>query len=266
MIEDALKNLGLNETQMNLYRLVLSLKEVPASILAKRLKIPRSTSKYSCEQLVQRGLLSRFQKNQTWFYTPYSPDSLHLLIDDEQRKLDRKRELLDAVLPELKALYLGDGSIKSLRFFEGEDAVIRMFMDVLDSEEEIYGVIHYPDELPEKLAEFIRNVYVPRRKHSKQASWILFNDTPQAMKYREQDYGMNRISLLVPTEHFPFDICMHIYGQKLAFYSYRLGSVSGVIIEDPSVLQLQRSMFKMAWNLARTLPKNANLSQVDLSY
>ena len=37
--------------------------------------------------------------------------------------------------------------------------------------------------------------------------------------YRKLDKEMNRVSLLVSSEDFPFRITYHIYGDKVAFYS-----------------------------------------------
>ena len=93
---------------------------------------------------------------------------------------------------------------------------------------------------------------------------MLYNNNALTKKYVALDQQMNRVSMLIPIKEFPFDAGCHIYGEKVAFYSYQGQEIFGVIIEDPFIRQSQFSVLKLAWNYARTLPENENYRDLTL--
>ncbi len=54
---DFLESLGLEAIEAQVYQAALSLGTVPASIVANRLNMPRSSARYTCEQLIKKGLM-----------------------------------------------------------------------------------------------------------------------------------------------------------------------------------------------------------------
>lgn len=266
IMKEQLQELGLSPSEATVYLSLISLHSVPASTLAKHAGVPRSTTKYACEQLVNKGLAKRLERNKCWYYSPCDPDVLKKLIQEKEKTIAEQKSGLPSLIKGLKEQYADYNETSSIRFFEGPEGIIEMLQDVLDSAAPLYGALHMPTQLDPKIKEFFEKTYIPRRKRTKAPAWILFADTQEAHDYQTMDHDMNRISLRVPQDEFPFTSLFQIYDGKLAFYSYEGAIMTGAIIEDQHLTNLQFSLFKMAWNYARLLPDNERFKNVDLEY
>lgn len=264
MIENSLKALGLSNSEIRVYMALLPLESVPASAVAARLKIPRPTAKYTCEQLEKKGLVSALVKNNTYYYTAREPDILYSVLTTEKRQLEKKEIDLGKAMGSLKQLFRAKTQLPKIRFFEGPEGIIKMFDDVIKSRQPIYSCLYVGNIKSPVINDYINNVYIPQRQNAKMPAWAIFNDTEEGRNYKQKDNSMNRISLLAPEEAFPFEICFHIYGNKVAFYSYKKEDCIGIVIEDKHIRNMQFSMFKMAWNFARMLPINKAYAKVEL--
>jgi hypothetical protein len=68
---------------------------------------------------------------------------------------------------------------------------------------------------------------------------------------------MNRTTLSIPKNMFPFHIGIHIYSSnKVALYSMSRNDMTGIIIENENITTSLLSLFKLAWDYAKTLPEN----------
>lgn len=139
-----------------------------------------------------------------------------------------------------------------------------MFNDVLMDQSPLYGMTKNEGNMNQEVLNYLDDEYIPKRKKLRFPSWIIFNENESTRHYQSYDQEVNRISLLIPQNKYPFTACCHIYGNKVAFYSYANSDLSGVLIENPHIFETQISLFKLAWNYARVLPQNANYAKVDL--
>ena len=87
-----------------MYLSLLPIGSAPASILGKRTKLPRSTARYICQQLVKKNLFFETQKGNTFIYTIESPEKLLFLIKKEEEELQRKKEKVAKTVEELKLM------------------------------------------------------------------------------------------------------------------------------------------------------------------
>lgn len=263
-LKDNLITLGLNDNEVAVYLALLPLGTVPASVLGMRVGIPRSTAKYTCQQLVKKGVVIESGKNNTEYYTAKSPESLLIVLEEQQKELSRKKDGLERIMGDLKMMYRSDIALPKVQFFEGRQGIIKLFEDVLSEQKPLYGALDFDDQTDPEIRAYLDETYVPRRKRLRFPAWMLFNDNEQTRAYQKNDHEMNRISLLLPEKKYPFYICFHIYGDKVAFYSYRSSSLSGVLIQDTFIQKMQFSLFRMAWDLARTLPVNEQYRKVEV--
>ncbi len=253
---DILKLLGLNETEIKAYLTLLPLGPLPASVLSRRLHVPRSTAKYTCEQLAEKKLFSRSQKNQTIFYYPNDPKKLEEILDEENRKLDEKRKILKKTMGRFLELYQPGNTLPNITYYEGAEGVCEMLEDVLKENQPLYGALSISDDIHPTIEHYWKERYIPERKRLDFTAKMIFNDEGKMRDYSKLDAAMKRTTLFIPKEDSPFDVCLHIYGEKVAFYSHRKSDTSGVIINNPHISKMMFSLFKMAWNFARSLPEN----------
>jgi len=263
-INQILQSLGLDEKESELYLQLLPIGTSTASSLANKVHIPRSTSQYKCQQLVQKGLFKVIERNGTFNFSVEPPEKLNLLLDQQKQSILIKENRLSLIIGDLKKLYNPQADLQKINYFEGVDGLIEMFEDILKDQEIIYGLTKNDQHMDPQVDQYLSDVYIPRRKQLRNQSWIIFNDNENTRSYQKYDQEVNRISLLIPDEQFPFDACCHIYGQKVAFYSYRKHDLTGVIINNQHIRQSQYSLFKLAWNFTRMLPVNKQYQKISL--
>jgi sugar-specific transcriptional regulator TrmB len=258
MMKDVLASLNLNPNEIDVYLTALQIGSAPASILARRTKMTRSTAKYTCKQLHKKGLFTTIQKNKTFIYTAEPPDKLLFLIKQQIEDIKHKETQVNRILGELKNLQNPYATLPQVRFYEGVDGIIEMLEDVLGESKPIYGTLSLEEEkdFDPKLWKYFSEVYILRRKQKKQPARFLFTDTAATRDYQKKDADMNRISLLLPEDLYPFDMCTQIYGEKVAFYSYKKFDMTGVLIQNAFINQNMMALFRAAWNFARQLPVN----------
>jgi len=240
-IERQMHNIGLNqsESQVYLYLLEHGLSGPPE--ISKGTKIARSNAHNVLKELVVKGLVNRQQKGKRYVYIPKDPGATLAL-------LDKKRDALEDALPDLYALHKKLKNKPSIKFYEGVDELKEIFEATLLAEEkEILG-------------------FASTKK--------LFTVLP---KYFETQYQ----KLLKKKEIFFRDILTHASGEKEAketkenvkpYYDYRLlkkevgdlptdvliwddnvaimtleDPVFGTIITNQDVADTFREMFNLAW-------------------
>lgn len=264
MIENVLESLGLTDKEIAIYLALLPIGSAPASALGNRTGINRSTAQYICQQLTKKGIIRALEKNHTYIYSPESPDKLLYLIDLEKKQLEEKAAQTNRIIGELKAMINPQAVLPKVRFFEGVDGLIEMFEDALSEGKTLYGTAKLDNSVDERMLEYVRERYVPKRVELKFKAFMLFNDDEMTRKYQEKDEAMNRVSLLLPIEEFPFEASCHIYGDKVAYYSWNKNDLSGVIIQNTNVHKTALSIFKSAWRYAVTLKENKQHKNVEI--
>lgn len=264
MIEQVLENLGLTDKEVAIYLALLPVGSAPASVLGSRTGINRSTAQYICQQLAKKGIIKALEKNHTYIYTPESPDKLIYLIDQEREKLDEKEDQTNRIIGQLKAMINPQATLPKVRYFEGVDGIIEMFEDALSEGKTLYGAAKLDNAVDERILKYVQERYVPKRIELGFEAYMLFNDDEMTRNYQKKDEAMHRVSLLMPVKDFPFEASHHIYGDKVAYYSWNKNDLSGVIIQNTNIHKTAFSIFKSAWRYAVTLKDNKKHKDVTI--
>lgn len=265
-IRTTLRELGLNEKEIAIYLALLSVGSAPASVLGQRTTIKRSTARYTCQQLHRKGLVSRVQKGDTQIFSYEPPEKLKLLLQRKKQEIERKEGQVDRILGDLKRMINPQAVLPKMRFYEGVDGIIELFEDALKESSTIFGALTLNQTIHPDIQRYNLQKYIPKRKALGNPAWMIFNDNEVTKQYQKQDLEMNRKSLLVPYEAYPFDSCFHIYRNKVAFYSYTTQDMTGVVIENKIIHDAQLSFFRLAWERARQLEQNKQYSHLDLPF
>ncbi len=264
MVETSLRQLGLSDNEVRIYLSLLPLKKAASSTLGYRTNLERNTARYTCQQLARKGLIAETQEGNTLFYNPEPPDKILFMLENAKKEILQKEEQANRIIGHLRTMADPKTALPKVRFFEGEDGIIEMFEDVLKENKPLYGAVTIPKDLPQKILDYKEKIYYPKKKELFFPTWGIFSDDKQTKGLQKLDHQVNRQSLLVPADEFPIEICYHIYGNKVSFYSYAPGDMTGVIIENEHIRKTQMSIFKMAWEFAKTLPENKKKRDISL--
>ena len=131
MLEQLFTSLGLNENETRVFLALAKLGKAPASLLAKKVEVPRSTAYAVLENLLKKGVVSVERTQEVSFYIANQPDSLLRMVEEEEkdsealisRKLKAAQELVPLLGPHFKK---ENYSVPRLQFFEGTANVSTM--------------------------------------------------------------------------------------------------------------------------------------------
>lgn len=264
-IKKTLEKLGLNENEIEIYITSLSVWQSPASILWKKNNIARSTAQYTCQALVEKWLLSVVLKWNTFLYSPEDPDKLLTMVNKEYELVEKKFISTKTILWDLKSLMNPDMKMPSVKYFSWVEGVIDLIEDIFQEDfSSMYGAMEVTKDIHPEIKEYIETVYLSRRKKMKIVSKFILNDDELWREYGDPNKKLWREIVYVSPENYPFEWCMQIYANKVAFYSYKSGDLTGILIENKYIQQMMLSVFKLAWNAAIKLPANIQEKREEL--
>ena len=136
-LEHILWSLWLTDNESKIYLSALSLWTCAASIIANRVSLPRSTTRYTCEQLVKKQLMTMTKKWNSFLFTPEPPEKLKNLIKIKKVQLDKQQEELERNMWDFKNIYNPHSKLPKVTFFDWIDWVLRMTEEITNKRRNI---------------------------------------------------------------------------------------------------------------------------------
>uniref|UniRef100_A0A7C4M0C2 TrmB family transcriptional regulator n=1 Tax=candidate division CPR3 bacterium TaxID=2268181 RepID=A0A7C4M0C2_UNCC3 len=246
-----LEDLGLSEKEAKVYLTLLELGASPVQKIASKASVNRATTYVCLEALLKLGLVSTVQKGVKTYYTPENPEQLQSLIFKKEKEVERKREELLKVIPELSKIFEAAGERPVVRFYEGVDGIRSIRDDFLASSRKgdtILGFSSLSDVyrvLPSQDKEY-REIRIKKGIKSKG----IYTHKNGPLSGSGKDPGLLRELRFIPYNKFPFKSDITIYGKnKIALTSYT-GSLVGVVIENNDLYNSFVAIFNLAWEAA----------------
>lgn len=255
MIENVLQNIGLNEKEIEVYLTNLELGSQPASVIARRVKIPRNTTRFILDKLVEKGVIEKTKRANTQLYSPETPKNLINLLESQRVDLnadiDDKIGKLNSVMAELESRYRPESTKPKVTFYEGDDGLKKVYEDTLKSSEDLRSFASF-DAMHGVLPDYFKTYY-HRRVKNKLHIRSVHPDTPLARERSKHDKKEMRDSRLVPAKEYSFTPEIQLYDNKISITS--LKEKLGIIIESQEIYQAMSVIFELAWKEATKLDK-----------
>lgn len=239
-LHDILIDLGLTPKEAQIYLAALELGPSCVADIALRARLNRVTSYDVLERLIQKGFISTYTQKKVRYFAATDPDIVK--SDYRQKYMNFK-----AALPDFRRLH-GKTSHPRVRYYEGIDAIKKIYLDTLTAKSEILNYAdsksirdHWPaydeDYVKERVKQkiYLRGI-APRDEYGEAVV------TENKKNYRE-------IRLVDPGE-FSFVNEINIYDDKVSITSFGKEDVLGMIIESQEIADTQRAIFTMAWEFA----------------
>ncbi len=242
-------NLGLTDKESELYLLLLSLGTVPASTLIQKTGQKRATVYKSLYSLEAKGLVRQEDIGKKLHFTPLAPYQLLELSDKQFDAQERAREDLRSLLPELTSQYTLTVEKPIVRFFEGEEGIMKANLEILAEKKEILAYVYADEGIDKKMDSFWKKYYKIRMKDQIFVRSIS-PDNKASKEYKKRDEKELRKTYLVPYDQFPIMIAKNICGNKVAFFSQENGKLIATIIENKRIADTERAIFELAWKEA----------------
>ncbi len=249
MIARELEKLGLSDKEALVYLASLELGPSPVQVIARKSEVNRATTYVMIEALIQKGLMSTFDKGKKTMYTAEKPERLHRIVHNERAVVDEKESVIKQLLPDLEALSNAAGERPKVSFYEGEEGLEAMretiFATKIDSMED---VISY-DDLKHLLPEDHWKRHASKLNQKKIKGRVIYTSESHEPS-SDKSEGLWTYKKL-PKKLFPMHGELTVYGNRVAMVAMR-GKLVGVIIESKEMAIMVRTLFELAWKQADT--------------
>src|SRR5690606_24013373 len=136
-----LQNLGLSDTEITLYELLLKLGETPASEIIQASGIRRPTVYKALYSLEKKGYITQREVKKKIHFRPQSPSLLLAQAESRFTEARQVRNTLQAVMPTLLSSYTRSVERPVVQVFEGVEGMIRVHKEVLNEQKEILAYV-----------------------------------------------------------------------------------------------------------------------------
>lgn len=247
-----LEKLGLSDKEALVYLASLEIGPSPVQNIARKAEVNRATTYVMIESLMQKGLMSTFEKGKKTMYTAEKPERLHRIVHQERSVVDEKESIIKRLLPDLTAISDAAGERPKVSFYEGEEGLEAMRETIFEKKiEAIEDFISFDD---------LRHL-LPKehwKKHNiklaqKQIKGRTIYTSEQFETPAEETKKLWKF-LRIPKDKFPMHGELTVYGDRIAMIALR-GKLVGVIIESREMAVMVRSMFELAWIQAESFPQ-----------
>jgi sugar-specific transcriptional regulator TrmB len=246
-ISSALEKVGINKKEGKLYIELLTIGTQPASVLARKLGLPRSSVQFLAESLVKKGIVSKHKHKNITKYQPAPPENLLRILEKEKSmylsELETKQLRLKDVVPELQKLQSQEIKRPQVGFYEGVEGVKAIYEDTLHAKETVRTLANY-EERNKHLKEYFQDYYT-RRKQQKVFVKAIYPNTPFGKLRQARDIEDYRESKLIDAKKYKWLPEIQFYDNKVAISS--ANERIGVLIESDEIAQGMKVLFDLAW-------------------
>lgn len=241
-----LLQLGLSSTEIEVYLVALQHRESSIPALAKNTEMSRGTVYDIIEKLKIKGFIVEIKKGKKRRLVAESPTNrLYALLDNQHEQLEKSKQVVEEILPTLKALNASEDYKPQIRVYEGEKGFRQVWDEIFSytgknflsiAKIETFSAFAGEDFLVEILARKVKLGFSSR---------AINEDSPMAQRLRSEDIKENRETRLAPKD-FQFPSTEIIFGDKIAMFSTRKENVI-VVIESKDFSETHRAYFEMIW-------------------
>ena len=247
MIHDAFSPLGVGKKEVHAYRTLLAFGAQPASVLGRKMNIPRSSAQFLADSLVRKGLASKQTMRNVVRYEALPPEHLPRLIEAKKNQLltelSEKEKDLRNIIPLLKEEQLTIHDRPKASFYEGEEGLQAVYEDTLSAQEPIRSLVNFEDR-QKVLPEYFNNYYL-RRTEKGIFIKAIYPNTPFGKKRSEKDKEELRTSHLVDAKKYKWFPEVQIYDNKV---NIACGTQKiGILIEGQEIADAFKVLFDLAW-------------------
>ncbi len=239
-----LEKLGLSAKEAKVYVALLELGEATAQQLSLKSEINRATTYVILENLLKRGFVKSLSKKKKTYFLIQSPRQLLNFLEDEKKSLDNKIDLAKDLMKDLENLEKLTKEKTKVKFFEGKKGAALIQQDIIKSKaksiDNIFNINMVLEIFPLQPDDHRTKII---KKKIKNRSIVIYDPKEPIPKYpvcagEERKY--------LPSDRFPFYADMAFYKNKAAIVSLK-DNLTGVIIENKSIVEGLKFLFDLAW-------------------
>ena len=252
MIIEKLKKAGFSEKEALVYTHLIRLGAQPASVIAEKADINRTTTYDIIETLTKRGLIASIKKDGITYFKALDPKELLNYLEREKvehtKKIENQQKEIEELLPALISLENPESTKPKVTFYEGEKGMRQAYEDTLTSKEDILAYANVEDMhkgLPNFFPEYYQRRGVEKKIHIK----CIAPNNKTSIERHKHDKQENREMVLISESEYDFSPEINIYEDKVLFASWR--EKMAIILKSKEIAEFHKKMYKLAWKAAK---------------
>lgn len=244
-----LRRIGLDEREIEVYLVILSLKIARASAIAKAAKQSRSHTYLVLRSLEEKGLVSEIERGKVLHFVAEPPQRLLSYVQDKEEELHSLKPIVEGALPLLSSLtspLVGKPRVTLLTGLEGMRQVYR---DVL---QETFVALFNAESM---YATFSCNIVQKvLSKHARLRGHDLLVDNAGAKRYLKEVKQHEEYEVRLLPKNVTFNTDTIVYADTIALFAYD-ADLSIVRIENQNLADAFRSWHAALWEVSRKTAK-----------
>lgn len=232
-----IKGLNLSESEAAVYTSALELGQASMQDLATKSGVKRSTIYTFIEKLRELGLIYQTKKNKRLLYSAVSPEQL---IELEKNRIAE----IEQAMPELLAIQNKSRNKPKVTFYEGENGIRSVYQDTLKEKKNIMAWSDF-DYMEKSMGKKFMEEYPKDRAKRNIGFKTITRDTQIARELEKKNFGALRDIKFIKSGEFKTEI--NIYGDKVAFMSFRASEPFAVLVEDAGIAETLRLAWRELW-------------------
>ncbi len=255
MLRETLKELGLSSKEISIYLTILPLGSAPSSTLAKRTSMPRSTAKFTCEQLSKKGLLRENKKGNAVIYYAEPPQTIFYILEQRKQKIKKIESDFNKIISDLETLYNPNAVLPKIKFYTNRQEVMgileEMLLQIPDKGEicSLVNILSIEESTPEDLK--IINRFYKKRLAKKITTRVLTPPSTDAEALQKKDKQYLRETRIATLDK------LNLSGGEIFFLEDKIYNISlkgtdsfGLVVENKGLASMYKSLFEFAWKNA----------------
>jgi sugar-specific transcriptional regulator TrmB len=243
-----LQQLGFNENQVFVYEFLLQNGTQKASIIAKNTPLQRGVVYKTLDELVDMHVIEKRESlGSVALFEPLHPSVLKSVAEHRVRRAQNIENIVDNEIGSFVSLYNLANNKPGIEFYDGIDGVKKVIYDTLKSKTAIYT---YADmEQVNKYIGKINAEYAKKRDRLDIMKKVLLVDSDYTHRLLES-YQKTNLDIRFVKNVPHFATVMQIYDNKVSYVTLSEEKMIGIIIQDKSIYEMHKALFKNMWNSA----------------
>lgn len=250
---------GLSEKEANVYTSLLEMEIATVQEIAKKTKIPRTSSYVVLESLKKKGLVSISDDKKVQQYVATSPEIFLNVLKERLREQEHILKSMEVAVPSLKALHKDTKHKPKVLVYEGENSVKQAYYELspLNFKDDL-RVFENPALMARHLPGFLERDITERKKKGVKMFAIHPNtkESVEIGKISKKLKPSDEIST-IPVQKFKHpnqSIDFAVYGDETSFASLEQSFV--ITIKNQEIADTLKNIFDLAWAEAKRLSKD----------
>ncbi|GEM_PF-1038784 len=254
-----LTDIGLNEYEAGVYTILAEHSPASAAFIAKTADWSRSTVYTALDRLTAKGLVGTSYRNEIKQFIAEPSSAIADYLAHQSKEHARREQAFEGLKGHLSALRRSNATIPNVIFFEGEDALKRLYMDMLREAPQGSAMSIVRDEFvwgkgwnfvfSDEWDARVRRLRAERDIRMR----LLVNDSPKerahAAFYRSRTHTECRRLHSCLVDRF----ALYLLGDTLGMLSLEQGNIIGIRVTNRHMVKNVQSLFDGLWAQGKTM-------------